>query len=86
MKKAELSISMIVLVVIALLVLVLIAYMLFQTSSNYNTSTACHQRGGVCVASGGCQSNAVITGGRELCPDSQQPTCCRIGGGVGGTN
>lgn len=77
MKKAELSINMIILVVIALVILVIVIFLITRTSTNYGDATACNSRGGVCKPGSGCELGVFpLTGdlGRTICPAGQ--VCC----------
>jgi len=47
-KKAELSITVIVVTVIALVVLAVIVFLVLRSSKNYSSATACLEQGGVC--------------------------------------
>ena len=72
-KKAELSINMIVVIVLALLCLIIIVYIFYNTSDGFREGTDCVSAGGRCVPDG--TTCTEIT--RASCgPDY---ICCRPG-------
>ncbi len=75
LKKAELSINMIVIVAICIVVLVIMIYLVTDRGGSMDDATACTSRGGVCVAQGGCEEDGIIGGIGELC-GQERPVCC----------
>ena len=73
MKKAELSINMIVIVVISLVVLVILVFLVTNRSANLDRATKCTSVGGVCKPY--CPP-ADQLGGPDLCPGSFTQYCC----------
>jgi flagellar basal body-associated protein FliL len=72
-KKADLSISTIVVMVLALLVLVIIVFVLFSSSDGFRSETSCLSQGGRCIdnfadCEGVTPSNDGCSGGQFCCP------------------
>ena len=74
-KKAELSINMIVVIVLALLCLVLIVYVLFNTSDGFRGGTDCLSSAGRCVPADRCDTTDYISAN---CGDDSNVVCCPI--------
>ena len=78
LKKAELSINMIVIVAICIVVLVIIVYLVANTGRQADTSTACARLGGVCVDANRCDPsnlNARLDRGAPAC-EGVNRVCC----------
>ncbi len=76
-KKAELTISTVVVIVIALLVMITLIYVFFNTSDSWGEAAACSQAGGRCMPMGSCPGNE-IQEGMDSC-SGNTPVCCPIG-------
>ena len=82
MKKGDLSITTIIVVVLGLLVLVILAYILFNTSSGFGDQTECGQQGGICVDN--CDSDDHPPGiesgeAGNACPADDEECCSPSG-------
>lgn len=71
-KKADLSISTIVVMVLALLVLVITVFVLFNSSDGFRSETSCLSKGGSCVDSINCEGADL---GSEGCSSG---VCCPV--------
>ncbi|MFT4311227.1 MAG: hypothetical protein ACMXX7_01220 [Candidatus Woesearchaeota archaeon] len=76
MKKGDLSISTIILIVLGVLVLVIILATMFRSSDGFNTATACAAEGGRCIDpfTFNCESNFIQD---ASCP-VQGEQCCPV--------
>ena len=71
-RNADLSISVIILVVLGLIVLlVMVTIFSNQSGKTFTALNSCESRGGSCVASGSCGSGSNIP---NICPSPQ--ICC----------
>ena len=81
-KKAELSVNLIVIAAIALLILVILSVLIFGAGGNIVTGTSCEGIGGVCIYGDDLRDCRDIYGeGATLhrtakCPDREQQVCC----------
>lgn len=74
MKKAEMSMQIIVIAVISLVVLAVLLFIFLRGSNTAADSlTSCETTGGTCVAQNEC-TNGVPT--KAECPDENEPVCC----------
>ena len=73
MKKAELSISMIVVIAISLIILVIVVFLIANRAGSLDKSTKCTSVGGICKPY--C-APADQLGGPDLCPGSFTQYCC----------
>ncbi|MFP4567920.1 MAG: hypothetical protein ACLFN8_03165 [Candidatus Woesearchaeota archaeon] len=76
MKRAELSINMIVIVALSILVLVIIVFILINRGDLLNKNTKCVSEGGVCVKEGACHVDGIIAIGDSSYCGNNNPICC----------
>ena len=76
-KGQGLSINMIILVAIALLVLVIIAILISRSGRDFNTSTKCIKKGGICRTTCLDGEGEIPISIGELCGDTGAQ-CCQI--------
>ena len=73
LKKAELSINMIVIVAISIIVLVIIVFLVINRGDRLDSVTKCTTEGGVCVRANTCERE--IGTHPEYC-SAGMPVCC----------
>lgn len=78
MKKADLSINMIIIIAIGLVILLIVIYLLISRSNNLRDNTSCIDKGGVCTASQNCPEYTDQIG-VEYCK-GRDMMCCKPGG------
>lgn len=76
MKKADLSINMIIIIAIGLVILLVVIFLLVSRSNNLREGTSCIDRGGVCTNDENCP-NSQDRLGTEGCKNQ---ICCRPSG------
>jgi hypothetical protein len=86
MKKAEMSMSVIIAAAIALLILIILAVLILRAGTGVTTGTGCTGVGGVCAEScsdedleGFYVENAGNSGKAGGCPTSKPACCVKIG-------
>jgi uncharacterized membrane protein len=77
MKKAEMSMSMIIGAVIAIIILVVIVFLVARSSGDTNRSTACPSKGGVCTEQL-CSKPIVDENYQPIKCTNVGETCCSI--------
>lgn len=77
LKKAELSINMIVIVAISIIVLVILIYLVSNQGRQTEKSTSCPSRGGVCVAADMCDYGGVLSTNKPVC-EGYDRVCCNL--------
>ena len=77
LKKAELSINMIVIVAICIIVLVVVVFLVINRGERLDTVTKCTTEGGVCVREVACQPSAEIGKHPQYC-SAGTPVCCPL--------
>lgn len=89
MKKAELSMSFLIVSILGILILVVVTYLVMTSFGGVTTTAGCAQAGGSCVDN--CNPDSYLGGGisqaQELCEGNGQAIaggsgqyCCAVGG------
>ena len=76
-KKAELSINMIVIVAICLVVLVIMIFLVASRGRSLDETTRCTSMGGVCVDILRCNDPYALTNNVDVCASNTNQVCCK---------
>ncbi len=75
-KKADLSISIIIVAAISLLILVILSVLILRSGKNVVKGTGCEGASGTCVGTFESCPAGYITEPTKGCPSEDQPKCC----------